>query len=203
MQQRNTTHLAANGAVMELLSRRPPQAFDELLDHLADSHLADTQLLRHLLDVGMRRGDVEVLVAMGANPGPWYTSGTGRPSDPWGGLTGTRIHHRTGHGRDGAWVQATSPYRLRHLRLVERDGTHCRLCGRPMPPDYPPEQDHNIPRSTGGSNALDNLQLAHKVCNMVKGARAGWRLPESDEVTVWFDPVDGSWREVLSREVYA
>lgn len=203
MEERNTTQQTARNALGALLVEHPPWDFASLSDTLAAQGVADIALLRHLLDVGMRAGAVNVLVSSTAeHPGPWYTSGDGQACDPWAGLDGARLYYRRGSGTDGVWAQMSSPYRLRHLRLVERDGARCQLCGRLFLPDYQPEQDHRTPRSEGGGNELENLQLAHKVCNMVKGTRAGWRLPDSDEVTVWFDPVDGAWREVLSKGVY-
>lgn len=187
-------------ALDEVLAGATPLSFDEVLAALDGT--VDVPLLRHLLRSGMGRGDVDVLVNLGAPAGPWYGRGTGRAADPWGTLVGSRLEHRHGHGRDAIWAANHTPYRRRHLQLVERDGPVCGLCGRRFPVDYPPEQDHRLPRSLGGSNELANLQLAHKVCNMVKGVRIDWQLPEADEVTVWFDPVNGSWREVMSRDVY-
>jgi 5-methylcytosine-specific restriction endonuclease McrA len=59
--------------------------------------------------------------------------------------------------------------------MEEFDGI-CQICGDPIPdkefdkhdPDMP-SIDHAIPVSRGGSHALDNLQLAHYVCNLSKG----------------------------------
>ena len=61
----------------------------------------------------------------------------------------------------------------------------CALCGEQMPQtrwDTPhatvwkkmrPTIDHIRPRSKGGGDAPENLQLAHAVCNKRKGAH--WR----------------------------
>ena len=71
-----------------------------------------------------------------------------------------------------------------HLRLwAEQDG-RCALCGEAMLKnrfDAPHARiwarqratlDHIQPKSKGGSDAEDNLQLAHARCNKLKGA--GW-----------------------------
>jgi 5-methylcytosine-specific restriction endonuclease McrA len=62
--------------------------------------------------------------------------------------------------------------------LIERDGLDCKLCGEPIDPTLPRwrdddglQVDHRHPLSKGGTNALDNLQLAHWRCNKEKGAR--------------------------------
>lgn len=45
----------------------------------------------------------------------------------------------------------------------------CPLCGRPLGPfEDHLHIDHVIPRSQGGTNALDNLQVVHKTCNLRK-----------------------------------
>lgn len=57
--------------------------------------------------------------------------------------------------------------------LAERDGWKCQLCGvlfeRPAPRHPHPmsvQIDHIVWVANGGTNALKNLRLAHKACNM-------------------------------------
>lgn len=52
---------------------------------------------------------------------------------------------------------------IRRARLMERDGTDCWFCGRPMGGDVTIE--HLVARSKGGVNHLDNYALAHQKCN--------------------------------------
>lgn len=54
----------------------------------------------------------------------------------------------------------------------------CWLCGKPVDctADWrigplAPTIDHVIPSSRGGSDDLDNLKLAHAVCNTARGDR--------------------------------
>lgn len=54
-------------------------------------------------------------------------------------------------------------------KIIERDGLVCQLCGGDVDPDDL-HLDHVHPRSLGGSNHETNLQVAHSVCNMRKGA---------------------------------
>lgn len=66
------------------------------------------------------------------------------------------------------------------LRLAERDGWWCWLCGGAIDPALPRDSpngatiDHLVPRSRGGANDLANLRLAHRRCNV----RRGSHLPE-------------------------
>ena len=59
------------------------------------------------------------------------------------------------------------------VKLAERDGWVCHLCGDPIDPSakggHQPTIDHLIPRSEGGSNAQENLKLAHRRCNQRRG----------------------------------
>jgi len=55
--------------------------------------------------------------------------------------------------------------------LLERDGEHCRICGKPFTDFAPAELDHIIPRSKGGPDILSNLQLVHSICNRRKMAK--------------------------------
>jgi 5-methylcytosine-specific restriction endonuclease McrA len=59
--------------------------------------------------------------------------------------------------------------RLHALRM--RDGDNCSRCRRPLRFDLPDGQEMGakieqiLPRSAGGSDALDNLVLCHNRCN--------------------------------------
>ena len=55
--------------------------------------------------------------------------------------------------------------------LLKRDGDNCQLCEEPFKPYAPPPIDHIIASSVGGPHSLDNLQLAHSLCNISKGNR--------------------------------
>ena len=72
------------------------------------------------------------------------------------------------------------PQYERNKKIVFATQTHCAICGRPVDFDikYPdpmaPTVDHVVPISRGGHpSALDNLQLAHFICNQQKGKAAG------------------------------
>ncbi len=66
------------------------------------------------------------------------------------------------------------------LAIYERDNYTCQLCLLPVPKGYDyglwgwsahaPSIDHIIPRSKGGPDSPPNLQLAHSICNINKGA---------------------------------
>src|SRR3712207_5213052 len=53
--------------------------------------------------------------------------------------------------------------------LSTRDGTDCFLCSKPFKSEEDITFDHWIPRSRGGTWDLENLRLAHKRCNALKG----------------------------------
>ncbi|MEL6420095.1 MAG: HNH endonuclease [Pseudomonadota bacterium] len=69
------------------------------------------------------------------------------------------------------------------LELWAAQAGQCALCGEPMPrhrravahstlwKEWRPTLDHVRPRSKGGTDALDNLQLVHRRCNRRKGNR--------------------------------
>lgn len=63
--------------------------------------------------------------------------------------------------------------------LYAAAGWCCALCGDVMRPDVGylhdlyPTLDHIVPRSRGGSDDPSNLQPAHRICNLRKGARDG------------------------------
>lgn len=58
----------------------------------------------------------------------------------------------------------------RHLKaLIARDGMTCRLCSKSIVDFYALSIDHKLARCLGGTDEIDNLQLAHKGCNIKKG----------------------------------
>lgn len=53
--------------------------------------------------------------------------------------------------------------------LLERDGPNCALCGKPIGDIELANIDHIVPRSHGGRDRVENLQLAHYRCNVERG----------------------------------
>jgi 5-methylcytosine-specific restriction endonuclease McrA len=66
--------------------------------------------------------------------------------------------------------------------LRERDGGTCRLCARPVdfslawPNPASPSIDHIVALARGGVHSYQNTQLAHLLCNWLKGCKDG--VPE-------------------------
>lgn len=52
--------------------------------------------------------------------------------------------------------------------IIERDGPDCFLCGEPFTKNQKITIDHWIPRAAGGTEQLENLRIAHKICNIRK-----------------------------------
>jgi hypothetical protein len=74
-------------------------------------------------------------------------------------------HWYRGHDPDAPrWFSA----RLRQ-QIIDRDGYRCALCNLDVEPDDV-HIDHIKPRSRGGSDHPDNLQVTHSACNLRKGA---------------------------------
>lgn len=67
---------------------------------------------------------------------------------------------RKPYGREHRWNRAA---------LIRRDGLVCRLCGGSIDHMRDVTVDHIVPVSRGGTDRLDNLQLAHERCNQVRG----------------------------------
>lgn len=63
-------------------------------------------------------------------------------------------------GRHHAWCIRT---------LVRRDGSDCGVCGEPIQRMQDMTIDHKVAFSRGGSDGIENLQLAHSHCNQAKG----------------------------------
>ena len=63
------------------------------------------------------------------------------------------------------------------ISVYERDGWRCGICFEAVdrelswPDPLSASLDHVVPLSRGGSHQLTNVQCAHLVCNVRKGAR--------------------------------
>lgn len=64
-----------------------------------------------------------------------------------------------------------------YVEVFDRDGWMCGLCDEPVdrelkhPDPMCASLDHVVPLSIGGHHVLSNVQCAHLVCNIRKGAR--------------------------------
>lgn len=72
--------------------------------------------------------------------------------------------HPSGH-----WVIPHGEARKRIMVHVQGHELICGLCGGPIATLDETTQDHVIPTSQGGPDALANVQLAHRSCNELKG----------------------------------
>lgn len=73
--------------------------------------------------------------------------------------------------------------RVDRLKVFERDGWHCRICGEATPralmgtsEALAPELDHVVPLSLGGDHAYTNTQCACHACNQAKGGKNRLRI---------------------------
>ena len=69
-------------------------------------------------------------------------------------------------------------YSITPIKLFNRDGWRCQICGDRTPKNLRGKQqpksptiDHILPISLGGGHTWDNVQCACHACNMAKGAR--------------------------------
>ena len=65
------------------------------------------------------------------------------------------------------------------ITIIRRSRNQCGLCGFPVRSNAEPAWrgtlDHIVPLSLGGLHREENVQLAHFVCNAIKGnCRPGW-----------------------------
>ncbi len=80
---------------------------------------------------------------------------------------------------DGDWVYwsqrlGRSPLiSSRVATLLKKQGGKCAYCHKFFTPEDQIEVDHIQPKSKGGKDTLDNLQLLHKCCHDLKTAKDG------------------------------
>jgi len=71
------------------------------------------------------------------------------------------------------------------LKLLEKQEYKCALSGRELTPDNS-ELDHIIPVTTGGSNAIENIQIVTKEINRMKGSMTNDQFIEAcQRVAEW------------------
>jgi 5-methylcytosine-specific restriction endonuclease McrA len=61
--------------------------------------------------------------------------------------------------------------RVRRLRIAERDGWICGICGTQIADMSDLHIDHIVPLCKGGKSNSENLQAAHACCNIRKGGK--------------------------------
>lgn len=74
------------------------------------------------------------------------------------------------------------------IKVFDRDGWRCQICGKPTPRTRmggttatAPELDHRVPLSKGGGHLYSNVQCACRQCNNTKGNKASTgQLPMFD-----------------------
>lgn len=86
--------------------------------------------------------------------------------DNWKNVAGRRVKER-----------AATVERFTREEIFERDGWVCQICLEPIDPTVKKPDtrcasiDHVVPISLGGEHSRANVQAAHLVCNLIKGAR--------------------------------
>lgn len=79
--------------------------------------------------------------------------------------------------------------------VIERAQKRCEYCGKPSVSFFPHEVDHVIAQKHGGDTTADNLAFACFECNRYKGSDIASFDPETDELTLLFNPRTDDWEE--------
>lgn len=72
-------------------------------------------------------------------------------------------------------------------QLAKRDKWICHICGLRVDRLSDADREHLIPKAHGGSNRPENLALAHKWCNKLKGSKI-FRVDQHGTGYVIVDP---------------
>jgi 5-methylcytosine-specific restriction endonuclease McrA len=90
-------------------------------------------------------------------------------------------------------IKQTNIFKLWRKEQFDCQFGKCAICGKPMEIRYA-QVDHIKPRYKKGTNYSNNLALAHKKCNELKGAKTGYERPN------WIK--DNKYSEKLDEKVY-
>ena len=86
---------------------------------------------------------------------------------------GRRVAHRASRGAAGDRLPVDLVARLKARQTDALGQLHCALCTRVIGPGAVFHVDHRVPVALGGRHEEANLQIAHRECNLRKGARMG------------------------------
>ena len=116
------------------------------------------------------RARIDQLAASDMKPPRWLRIGAHGSSRPIA-LMPSRAYYEWHwrRGIDPDKVRERLPQWLR-AQVIERDGYVCGICGLDVAPGDV-HIDHIYPVALGGRDDLENLRVAHALCNMRKGAR--------------------------------
>lgn len=70
----------------------------------------------------------------------------------------------------------TTDYKDHYQALLIRDKWICGICSKKIKDYWQLSIDHILARMNGGTNDIENLQLAHKECNRLKFIKVDKKL---------------------------
>jgi hypothetical protein len=79
-------------------------------------------------------------------------------------------YKRATDARRRSSIELTQVEHVSTLKVAKRDGWTCSICHEPVSRSTW-SIDHVIPLSKGGPHTYDNVRLAHRLCNSIKGNR--------------------------------
>lgn len=87
------------------------------------------------------------------------------------------------------------------------ENPYCFVCGKLIPEFGKSTLEHIIPKSKGGSNAINNLAVSHRICNLIKGNHlnpADWKFTEKwSEEKILRTPMDDFLIKRIIRKSFA
>lgn len=97
-----------------------------------------------------------------------------------------KVSRRSSHYRRAKLHGAPAEVGVTLEKLIKRDGLTCAICGLPCfyygepTADLYPTMDHIVPISRGGGHTWDNVQIAHRLCNINKSNHIGREWKNGD-----------------------
>ncbi len=88
-----------------------------------------------------------------------------------------------------------------YAAISDRAKHRCEYCRAPeLVFNFPFEVDHIVPLSRQGTNDETNLSLSCRSCNLRKGSRTGYLVPETKTEVRFFHPRKDLWIENFYAE---
>ena len=84
------------------------------------------------------------------------------------------VYYKKGRRNKTEWMcyegkKETATRQFIKKQLINSKGNVCALCGKPITNMKDCTIDHIIPISKGGLTTIENCQLAHRECNLIRG----------------------------------